>query len=211
MQGAAITIAAPGVLGNDKAAEGHVLSALLSKDASHGKLTLNGDGSFTYTPQSTFTGVDTFIYQAVQNVVPVPATAALGDGTAMAAPGAPLGSDNPNLFGGFAVVTITVKPPAAPPEAHDDFYVTPQDKVLSITAPGVLANDKGPDGHTLNTKLNSDVAHGTLKLNTDGSFSYTPKDGYFGGDSFSYFAIDTTVTPPPADRKSTRLNSSHRT
>ena len=38
----------------------------------------------------------------------------------------------------------------------------------------------------------SDVlpTHGTLSLNSDGSFTYTPTTGYFGPDSFTYHAYD---------------------
>lgn len=40
--------------------DGSSLTAVLIDEPAHGTLTLNPDGSFTYTPQSTFVGVDTF-------------------------------------------------------------------------------------------------------------------------------------------------------
>jgi hypothetical protein len=59
-----------GVLDNDTldggpAAENPSVTAELVSDVNHGVLTLNSDGSFTYTPDSTFVGIDAFIYRAV--------------------------------------------------------------------------------------------------------------------------------------------------
>ena len=48
-----------------------------------------------------------------------------------------------------------------------------------------------PDGDSFTVMLNSDVSHGTLSLNPDGSYSYTTDDGYAGPDSFTYNAIDS--------------------
>ena len=59
--------AAGGVLNNDTAAG--ALSAILETDVSNGSLTLNGDGSFTYTPDPDFNGTDTFTYRASESPV----------------------------------------------------------------------------------------------------------------------------------------------
>ena len=45
-----LTVGAPGVLGNDSDADGDPLTAVLVSGVSNGSLTLNSDGSFTYTP-----------------------------------------------------------------------------------------------------------------------------------------------------------------
>jgi hypothetical protein len=37
--------------------------------------------------------------------------------------------------------------------------------------------------------LKRDVEHGTLVLNEDGSFTYTPDPGFFGMDSFEYYLL----------------------
>ncbi len=60
----AMTINAPGVLGNDTDANGDALTARNGSTASSGSVTLNTDGSFTYTPATDFTGDATFTYQA---------------------------------------------------------------------------------------------------------------------------------------------------
>ena len=78
------------------------------------------------------------------------------------------------------------------PVAVADSYNTPQDVALNVAAPGVLGNDTDADADPLMAILNSDVAHGSLTLHADGSFSYTPTVGYKGPDSFTYHANDGT-------------------
>ena len=58
----------------------------------------------------------------------------------------------------------------------------------------MLGNDADPDGeHALTAVLVSGPAHGTLTLNADGSFTYTPDANYSGPDSFTYRASDGTL------------------
>jgi hypothetical protein len=57
-----------GVLDNDTDANGDLLSAVLVTGPSHGTLTLEGSGSFTYTPEPDFVGEDFFTYQASDGV-----------------------------------------------------------------------------------------------------------------------------------------------
>ena len=53
----------------------------------------------------------------------------------------------------------------------------------------MLANDTDPQpGTSLTAQLVSGPSHGTLTLNTDGSFTYTPTAGFSGTDSFTYMA-----------------------
>ena len=63
-EGVALTVPAPGVLGNDSDADGDALTASLVNDVSDGTLTLNPDGSFTYEPDPGFSGTDGFTYAA---------------------------------------------------------------------------------------------------------------------------------------------------
>src|SRR5207244_4120703 len=53
-----------------------------------------------------------------------------------------------------------------------------------------LANDSDRDGDTLSAILVSQPAHGTMTLNGDGSFSYSPVARYSGPDRFTYKAND---------------------
>ncbi len=84
------------------------------------------------------------------------------------------------------------------PVARDDFYPTLEDQALVIPAApgggnnlgGVLWNDTDPNGQTLTARLIQDPEHGTLSLQADGSFTYTPAADYVGADSFVYEADD---------------------
>jgi VCBS repeat-containing protein len=61
-QGQMMSIAAPGVLGNDSDADMDALTASVVSNPLSGVLTLNADGSFTYNPDSDFYGTDSFSY-----------------------------------------------------------------------------------------------------------------------------------------------------
>lgn len=80
-----------------------------------------------------------------------------------------------------------------PPVAVADNYSIDQDTVLTVPAPGVLDNDSDTDGNPLTAVLDTPPTNGTLNLNADGSFEYTPAPGYVGNDSFSYHANDGTA------------------
>ena len=54
----------PGVLGNDTDPENSPLTAILNVGSNHGILTLNPDGSFSYTPEADYSGEDSFTYKA---------------------------------------------------------------------------------------------------------------------------------------------------
>ena len=77
------------------------------------------------------------------------------------------------------------------PAAADDSYTTNKDTALSKDAGnGVLANDSGTGG-TLSAALVTGPSHATsFTLNADGSFSYTPAQGYNGPDQFTYTVTD---------------------
>lgn len=59
-----VVTSAQGVLANDTDVDNANLSAILFDVPKHGKLALNANGSFTYTPDPGFNGLDTFIYRA---------------------------------------------------------------------------------------------------------------------------------------------------
>ncbi|HEV8454935.1 MAG TPA: PKD domain-containing protein [Gemmatimonadales bacterium] len=92
---------------------------------------------------------------------------------------------------------VTVTPPPPPnqaPSAVPDNYSTPQDVALTVVTPGVLTNDTDPDGDPLTAQLSGSTANGTVSLQGDGSFTYTPNAGFTGDDSFSYTASDGSLT-----------------
>jgi hypothetical protein len=71
--------------------------------------------------------------------------------------------------------------------AVNDNYLTLPGMAISVAAPGVLANDTG---NGLTAVLNSDVTTGTLTLQANGAFVYTPTNSFLGPDSFTYHATD---------------------
>ena len=58
---------------------------------------------------------------------------------------------------------------------------------------GVLINDVDPEGDPLIAVLVDDVSNGSLILNPDGSFTYTPDQDFSGTDTFTYRANDGTT------------------
>ena len=161
-----LTVGAPGILGNDSDPDGNQLRAVLGSGPSHGTLTLTADGSFTYRPAANFNGIDSFTYRA-------------SDGT---------------LTSNLATVAITVRAVNDAPTAADDAYSTGEDTALTVDVPGVLGNDNDPDGDSLHALVGSAPSHGTLALNSDGSFTYTPAADYNGTDAFTYRASDGDLT-----------------
>jgi lysophospholipase L1-like esterase len=76
------------------------------------------------------------------------------------------------------------------PIAVADSYSTPLNTVLAIPAAGVLSNDSDPELNPLTAVLSVGPTNGTLTLNPNGGFSYTPTTGFTGTDSFTYRAND---------------------
>ena len=150
------------MLSNDEDPEGDTLTAILSETPTNGSVTLDSDGSFVYLPDAGFAGEDLFTYLATD------------------------GSDSSEA----ATVTVTVILPNSAPVANDDSFQLEEDQVLEISAPGVLENDRDAEGQPLTAVLVSDVNHGNLILNEDGSFTYTPDLDYNGMDSFTYQVSD---------------------
>jgi VCBS repeat-containing protein len=165
-----LVIAAPGVLGNDTDPEGDALTAVIGTGPTNGTVTMNADGSFTYTPNADFSGTDTFTYKA-------------SDGTADSAE---------------ATVTITVNAANDAPTAADDAFSTDEDTDLVIAAPGVLGNDTDPEGDALTAVIGTGPTNGTVTMNADGSFTYTPNADFSGTDTFTYKANDGAADSPEA-------------
>lgn len=87
----------------------------------------------------------------------------------------------------------TPPPPSnAAPVAASDEYRAHADVMLSVAAPGLLANDSDSNGDSLSARLVGGPANGTLTLQPDGSFDYAPAAGFTGTDEFRYAARDGT-------------------
>ena len=94
-----------------------------------------------------------------------------------------------------ATIYITVTSVNDVPVAVDDAYPLGEDMILSPITPavGVLKNDTDADGDTLTAILVSSPTHGTLTLQADGRFTYTPTANFNGPDSFTYKVNDGTT------------------
>ncbi|MBA3540538.1 MAG: tandem-95 repeat protein, partial [Deltaproteobacteria bacterium] len=93
----------------------------------------------------------------------------------------------------FGTFTIAVNA-NTPPVAANDSFTTAEDTVLTILTPGVLLNDTDAENTALTASLVVGPTSGTLVLNANGSFTYTPNAGYAGPDSFTYRASDGRAT-----------------
>ncbi len=83
--------------------------------------------------------------------------------------------------------TMTITPVNDDPVAVDDTVSGNEDTIISGD---VLTNDSDADGDTLSVSLVADVSNGSLTLNSDGGFTYTPTTDYNGTDSFVYEVSD---------------------
>uniref|UniRef100_UPI00232C9E1C Ig-like domain-containing protein n=1 Tax=Olleya namhaensis TaxID=1144750 RepID=UPI00232C9E1C len=119
----------------------------------------------TYTPNSGFTGEDTFTYTICDD-------------------GNPQACDT-------ATVYIEVLPVSGPeneaPIANADTATTPKGTPIEII---VLANDFDPDNDTIAITTNTDPTNGTVTISSTGVVTYTPQDGFIGEDTFTYTICD---------------------
>ena len=130
--------------------------------ALHGEVTMGLDGTYTYTPDPNYNGPDMFTYELCD-------------------------------FNGDcdqATVSITVGPIDDLPVASDDSFSGQQDMPLMEN---VQTNDlPSGDGGNAWTLVGTDggALHGTVVMNPDGSFTYTPDPEYNGPDAFTYEICD---------------------
>ena len=162
--------AVTGVLANDTDPEGDTLTAVLVATTTRGTLTLNPDGSFTYLAAANFNGLDTFTYRA---------------------------RDSGNLLSAAVTVNLTVSASNDAPLAAADSFGTDPGVILTVpVAQSILGNDTDMDGDILTAQLVSPPSSGSLTLNANGSFIYTPAAA--GTFTFTYAAHDGTVASAPA-------------
>jgi FtsP/CotA-like multicopper oxidase with cupredoxin domain len=197
VQGGTLTVnAASGVLANDSDPENNTLTALLvpASGPAGGGLTMNanGLGGFTYTPPANLptsgsSATRSFSYQAQDHSG---------------------GAASPVLHtSNAATVTITIAA-NRPPTTVNDTFAAPARTAAPYTAQvlSVLANDSDPDTaidptNTISTAAGSlrvpnngqPNKGGTVTVNPalDGTFLYTPAQGFRGTETFTYRVLDT--------------------
>jgi VCBS repeat-containing protein len=169
-EGGTLNVPAPGIFTNDGDPDTPTTqwTVQIQTAPTHGTLTMGTNGAFNYTHDGGETTADSFTYKVSDGI----------------------------LIGNLATVSITITPVNDAPVAVADGYSTLEDGPLTVPAgTGVLANDTDADtAHSsLTAILVSNVTHGTLTLNPDGSFNYNPAANYNGSDSFTYKAYDGSL------------------
>jgi len=136
-----------------------------------GTFTLNADGSFDYVPVTAFSGTDYFEYRVFDPVS--------------------------NEYSPTTTVTIEVVQPIA---TADTYTIARGTGPLRVNRPGVLANDH--DASIVDDSFGwvTGFAHGSMDLNADGSFAYTPPSGFAGIAKYEYRVQNllTSAYSPPA-------------
>lgn len=130
-----------------------------------GTFVLNSDGSFTFTPDTGFSG----------NVPSITYTVNDGNDSSSAVLYITVGNVNNN-----------------PPDVNDENVLIFENTNLSVNAPGLLSNDSDPDGDAISiitfivngtsylpgTTVN--LPEGDLTINADGSYTFIPAVNYSG-------------------------------
>ncbi len=148
------------LIGSDP--DGDTLTVTIVDAPVHGALSGSGLNR-SYSPAANYNGSDSFTFR-------------LNDGTV-----------NSNL----ATVIITVTPVNDAPVADNDSYETSRNTVLTVAvADGLLNGDSDLESNTLTALLVTPPLHGTVNLNPNGAFTYTPATNYSGNDSFTYKTND---------------------
>ena len=149
----------------------------IQSQPAQGSVAVDAKGAVVYTPPSpTFTGATSFTYN-------------LFDGSATS---------------NTATVSLTVNGNAAAPVANPDSFTTVQGSPVSVQFDrSLLANDTDPDtggsaGLRAVLVTAPTAAQGTVALNPDGTFAFTPNPAFFGTATFTYKANDGSRDSAPA-------------
>lgn len=162
------------VLNNDLDDDNDVMSATLLSSPANGTLSFNANGDFVYVPNDGFVGQDGFSYQPFDGLV----------------------SGTPTSV----YINVDNTPPFANPDVYEFHFTTTNEAATNLSytvdAPGVLENDGDDDQDLIKADLVSGPTNGTVDLDEDGSFTYTPNPGFIGTDTFTYQADDGFATSP---------------
>ena len=159
------------VLTNDDDPDGDsLLVSLIPTSVTGGSVNLLPDGSYFFTPDPTFSGEASFVYEVCDEVSP---------------------ADGPSKCDTAKVVinVIDNNNPNNPPVGIEDNFVMENDNPLNVN---ILSNDIDPedDDVAINTTPITNPDHGSLTINGDGTIDYDPDPSYVGQVSFKYEVCD---------------------
>ncbi|MEL7281074.1 MAG: Ig-like domain-containing protein [Pseudomonadota bacterium] len=141
--------------------------SFMTSEPTNGELTLNADGSFTFVPDADFNGSDSFDFE-------------VSDGNGGTATG---------------TVNITVEPVNDDPIAGDISGTTDEDTDLEGSVASAAFDVDGDDltfavVQSGEEEGDSGPSNGSVVMDEDGSFTYTPNADFNGTDSFAYVVSD---------------------
>lgn len=164
---------APGVLANDTGFPPPSVTPFSGTTTAGGSVTIAGNGGFSYSPPTGFTGVDTFVYTARNSAGSDTATVSLTVGIA------PLAQ---NDAGYISLFNAPLSMPVGTGVLKNDTLGSPAATVLSFGG-GMLLGTVPSNAAGTTASFGTG---GALKLNADGSFDFTPSVGFTGLFSFGY-------------------------
>ncbi|HHF2853991.1 TPA: tandem-95 repeat protein [Vibrio diabolicus] len=147
-----ITISDEQLLANSSDIEGDVLIDSVSYSGNDGVLEINGDGTYTFSPNENFSG------EVSLDVVVVDEEGATDSTTA-----------------GITVIEVN-DPPIAGPTA----YTIDEDQVLTFSESQVLLNASDVEGDVELVGISYDGTDGIFSVNGDGTCSFAPNENFNG-------------------------------
>jgi hypothetical protein len=158
---------------NDSDPNGNTIGQpTIISNPSNGTVVVNPNGTVTYTPNTGFSGEDVYTYFICDN-------------------GTPVACDTANAYVNVPPITTAVNQTYT----NDDAYVTP---INTPKSGNVGLNDTDPQNDAVTFTQVSNPSHGTVVFNNDGTFTYTPNQGYTGTDQYVYSKCDNG-TPVACD------------
>ncbi|HHX8523919.1 TPA: tandem-95 repeat protein [Vibrio diabolicus] len=157
-----ITISDAQLLANSSDLEGDVSIDSVSYSGSDGVLQINGDGTYTFSPNENFSG------EVSLDVVVVDEEGATDSTTA-----------------GITVLEVN-----DPPIAGATSYSVNEDEVITISSAQLLANASDVEGEVAIDSVSYSGSDGIFTDNGDGTFSFAPNENFYGDVSLDVVVTD---------------------
>ncbi|MBL1279259.1 MAG: tandem-95 repeat protein [Fluviicola sp.] len=154
------TITTPDLLSNNTDVEGDPLTIGATTGPFNGTVSNNANGTFDYTPNPNWCGVDTMYYE-------------VSDGMLIT----------------IDTLFIVVNCINDIPVGGNENLVVNEDS-FGTTTSGLLDNDSDIDGDILTILTTSGPSNGVISINANGTLTYTPNPDFCGSDTVTYVVTD---------------------